>query len=473
MRKAPGFWHQDAAARVLLFLVLAPIMALSQTGGLVSAPAKPKPHVSFDGPALTFDMPDVLVGVAEYEEGPTGTTVLDFAKPVKAAVDVRGGGPGTINTDALRLAYDESFVNAIVLSGGSSYGLSAATGVANAFKDAITDPGSWQNVATVPGAIIFDLDDRRFNDVTPDDALGRAALNAARTGWCPLGARGAGRFAETGAYFGIQQHSGQGAAFRRSGETKVLVVTVINADGLVVDRNGQVLRCAQPVNGRCGSIAEMLSAHLASLVNSRQARVSSRKSQGLTANTTVTVVVTNRALPFWALQRLAVQVHTSMGRAIQPFSMSDDGDTLFAVTTGEAKGAEISDEDLGNLGVLASETAWDAILASLPVLAVATPHTDAVFSLPILDGITGRYAFAPDAIAELRRSGTTLVLELTGRTNDYLSAGQPVTLTPVAKDEFELTGPRQDRLHIDRDTGGGIVGITINPGLWPLHAVRK
>src|SRR5271163_1419109 len=77
------------------------------------------PRVSFDGPALTYDFPAVRIGVAEYEEGPTGATVLLFRKPVMAAVDVRGGAPGTVLTDALRLAYDEPFVNAITLAGGS------------------------------------------------------------------------------------------------------------------------------------------------------------------------------------------------------------------------------------------------------------------------------------------------------------------------------------------------------------------
>ena len=124
--------------------------------------------------------------------------MLYFPTPVVAAVDVRGGAPGTVNTDVLRLAYDDPVANAIVLSGGSSYGLSAATGVANALKDMITDAGNFDDVAVVAGAIIFDLGDRRFNTITPDEELGRAALAGARAGWFPLGARGAGRFAMQG-----------------------------------------------------------------------------------------------------------------------------------------------------------------------------------------------------------------------------------------------------------------------------------
>jgi 6-aminohexanoate-oligomer endohydrolase len=467
MRFTLRLMPRNAAAYALFALV--PLVVYSQDAVSV----RPDPHVSFDGPALSFDFPEVQVGVAEYEDGPTGATVLLFPKPVMAAVDTRGGSPGTVDTDILRLAYDEAFVNAITLAGGSSYGLSVATGVANALKERIANPGDLDNIPVVPGAIIFDIGDYRYNAVTPDERLVRAALDAARSGWVPLGARGAGRFAMQGFYFDDQQHSGQGAAFRQSGETKVLVVTVVNASGSVVDRSGRVLRCAHPVAGDCGSISERIAKHLAALGATKHADATPGKHSGLTANTTITVVVTNKPLPFWALQRLAVQVHTSMARAIQPFSMSEDGDTLFAVTTGEPKGATISDDDLGDLGALASETAWDAILATAPALPPVAPRTDVTLTPAMADACIGRYEFAPGAIAELRRNGDGLEIEVPGRNSLYIPAGKWVPLTLVASDEFELVTPRADRLHIDRDAHGRIVGLTINPGPWPVHAVRK
>jgi len=476
MRFTPGFLPWSATACVLTFLSLAAPVAVSQD----AAKSKPKPHVSYEGPALTFDFPGVKIGVAEYEEGPTGTTVLYFPTPVVAAVDVRGGAPGTLNTEGLRLAYDDpsAGVNAIVLSGGSSYGLSAATGVANALKDMISDSGNFDDVATVAGAIIFDLGDRRFNTITPDEELGRAALASARVGWFPLGARGAGRFAMQGLGSEIPQHSGQGAAFRQSGDTKVLVVTVNNG-GLVVDRKGQVMRCLHPVDGQCGSIADAITAYLATLGKPKQAEADferkRRSPQGLTRNTTITIVVTNKSLPVWALQRLGVQVHNSMARGDQPMAEGDDGDTLFTVTTGKAVGATISDEDMDHLGILASETAWDALLASLPQLLPKTPRTNVVLAPKELDSIVASYAFSPDAVAVVRRKGTALEIELTGHTksSNYLSVGRPALLTAVAKDEFEIAGPREGRLHIDRDAHGAIIGITINPGLWPVPATRK
>ena len=318
-------------------LVLAAYLA---AGSAVAAPmqtpaAGPPPHVSFDGPALSFDFPAVKIGVAEYEEGPTGTTVLYFQKRVLAAIDVRGGAPGTFNSDALHNVHDEAFVNAIVLSGGSAYGLSAAAGVANALKETTPDPGNWRNVAVVAGAIIFDLGDRRYNAVTPDELLGRAALRTARTGWFPLGARGAGSFAMQGGYLGDRQHSGQGAALRQIGNTKVLVVTVVNALGSITDRSGRLLRCSSPLNGQCEPIA----VRLAERLRTAGEKLSDIKlpTDGPTANTTITVVVTNQILPFSALQRLAIQVHNSMARAIQPFGTRVDGDTLFAITTAEVK----------------------------------------------------------------------------------------------------------------------------------------
>jgi L-aminopeptidase/D-esterase-like protein len=440
---------------------------LSATAAATPLPEAPVPHVSFEGPALTFDLANVEVGVAEYEEGPTGATVLYFPKPVKVAVDVRGGNAGTINTDGLRLAYDSPFVHAITLSGGSGYGLSVATGVVSAIKDVTPNPG--RNIPVVTGAILFDLGGRRYNSITPDEKLARAAFANVRPGWFPLGARGAGRFAIQGVFYGPHEHSGQGAAFRQIGKIKVLVVTVVNSDGAIVKRDGHVLRCPHPTNGDCGSIADWMQHHLdyyASLANRAGA---DSKEPGLTTNTTLTVVVTNQALPFSALQRLAVQVHDSMARAIQPFGTEVDGDTLFAVTTGE-----VNDHSLANidLGALASEAAWDAILASAPELPPVTPRSSVGPSRDTLKALVGRYEFAPGVVAQIRLTDSGPELEANGAESLYLKSGQAVGLIAVAPDEFELPGERGDRLRIDRDKHGHISGITLNPGPWPVAARR-
>jgi 6-aminohexanoate-oligomer endohydrolase len=429
----------------------------------------PVPHVSFDGPSLAFDFPGIEIGVAEYEEGPTGATVIVFSNKVMAAVDVRGGAPGTMYTDALRLGLDSPIVNAITLAGGSAYGLAVATGVANALKERAKDPGNWRNIAVVPAAIIFDLGGRRYNSVTPDERLARAALDAMRSGQVPLGARGAGRFAMQGGYFGEFQHSGQGAAFRQSGDIKVLVITVVNALGAIVDRSGQMLRCAHPTAGACGPIAERIASHIASLGVAKTADAEGGKHAGLTANTTITVVVTNQALPHWALQRLAVQVHNSMARAIQPFGTEFDGDTLFAVSTGEIKNAAMSGPDLG---ALASEAAWDAVLSSAPALPVAAARSEVHLTSAAGELYRGRYELAPGAVAEVRAAGAGLEIEVAGRASLYLPADKWVALTPVGQDEFELATPRADRLRFDRGASLRIEGLTIDPGPWPIRGRR-
>ena len=417
---------------------------------------------------LQFDFPGLRIGVAEYEDGPTGATVFQFKEPVMAAVDVRGGAPATINTDLLRLAYDEPFVHAISFAGGSSYGLAAATGVADAIKERTPNAGAWERIATVAGAIIFDLGDRRYTTVTPDYELGRRALASAREGVFPLGARGAGRFAMQGSYFGAPAHSGQGGAFAQAGPTRVLVFTVVNARGTIVDREGHVVRCGIPGRDGCGSVAERLAKKRGTLSASAEEHAGST-SAGPTANTTITLVVTNQKLPFWALQRLAVQVHNSMARAIQPFGTMNDGDSLFAVTTAEIENPKLSPVDLS---VLASETAWDAVLASVPVLPPAGPVEPVTLSAQTLDAFAGEYDLGSGARASVRREGTGLRIVGGDRGSLYLPKGKTLDLRPVSAVEFLLDTPRADRLRFERSSGGEVVGFVINPGPWPIAAKR-
>ncbi len=434
------------------------------------APAPPAHAITSaaGGRELTFDFPGVEIGTAQYEDGPTGTTVLYFPKHALVAVDVRGGAPGTINSDAARLEADEGFVSAVVLSGGSAYGLSAATGVSNALKDRSPDPGNWRNVAVVLGAIIFDVGDRRYNAITPDDALGRAALANAVVGRIPLGAVGGGRFALQGGYFD-RQYSGQGAAFRQIGDTKILVVTIVNAVGSIVDRAGNVARCSHPVNGSCGPISERLSAHLAALGAPKKADVALQGGDGLTANTTITAVITNQAMSFGSLQRLGIQVHNSMARAIQPFGTQFDGDTLFAVSTAEVKNSPLPPIVVATA---ASEVAWDAILASLPELPPPAASSGARPTAAFLEAAAGHYEFVPGVTADVVRRGDALEITVTGRDSMYLPAGKPTVLEPVSASAFELKTPRADPVEFDVDRRGKVEGFTISPHGWPVHARR-
>ena len=398
---------------------------------------------------LTFDFPAVHIGIAEYESGPTGATVFHFPKPVMVAVDVRGGSPASINTDTLRLTYDEPYIDAITFAGGSSYGLSVATGVAAELKDRSANAGDWTNIPTVTGAIIFDLGVRRFNTVVPDSDLGRGALRNAKSNVFELGARGAGRFAMQSGYFGdaARTYSGQGAAFRQLGNVKVVVFTVVNSLGSIVDRNGTIVRCT---SAPCGRIVERLEAAAGRIQRAAETQP--------TENTTLTLVLTNQKLPVWALQRLAVQVHTSMARAIQPFHTTRDGDILFAATTGEVE----NDLAVEDLGVIASEVAWDAVLSSVPQLDPADTRPVIELDAAALDRLTGRYEFAPGATATVTREGSRLFIETT-KNSIYFPDKKRVALDAVSRTEFRA---RNVRITFDAN------GLTLNPGHWPVRAKR-
>jgi len=186
-------------------------------------------NTAVNGPVLTFDWPAIEIGIGSYEEGPTGLTIFRFPGRVMAAVDVRGGAPGTVNTDILRLGYSDPFTDAIVFAGGSTYGEEAITAVQTGLMDDGSHNGDWKKVTTSAGAIIYDFLDHRLSDIYPDKRLAQAALHNLRAGVFPLGAQGAGRAAVQGTLFECNAHSGQGGSFRQIGDTKIAVFTVVNA----------------------------------------------------------------------------------------------------------------------------------------------------------------------------------------------------------------------------------------------------
>jgi L-aminopeptidase/D-esterase-like protein len=348
-------------------------------------------NTAIDGPVLTFDWPAIEVGVGSYEEGPTGVTVIRFPKRASMMVDVRGGAPGTVNTDILRLGYSRPFTDAIVFSGGSAYGEETITAVATGLKDDGIRSGDFTDVAIVPGAIIYDFGGRRFNEIYPDKRLAQAALRAIRPGVFPLGAQGAGRMAMQGGYFGCNAHSGQGGAFRQIGAVKIAAFTVVNAYGAVTDRAGRLVACNRPKSwGNLTATSELLR-NLPQSLNANWDAAAVAPDAGGTRNTTISLIVTNQKLDTASLQRMAVQVHTSMARAIQPFSTSEDGDTLFAASTQEVD----SEFRPVTLTTIASEVMWDAVLASVPDNATSPPPAakPATVSADKLAAYAGTYEF--------------------------------------------------------------------------------
>lgn len=451
----------------LIFGLIATSVALGQ------ASADPVPRTYAEGRKLAFDFPGMKVGIAEYDEGPTGTTVFYFPGSAKGAVDVRGGAPGDVNAAVLMNARDAKLVQAVVFSGGSWYGLSAATGVANGIKDLKTEQGDPDFIAGVVGAIIFDVGGRRFSRITPDDRLGKAALQSAAEGWFPLGARGAGRSAMQGYYYlrgdGADRyanwpHSGQGGAFRTFGPTKVGVFTVVNALGTIVDRDGRMVRCER--NGKtnqCPMIRDKLKA-FAPIGGGTDSPPT-----GPTGNTTLTLVVTNQKLPFWALQRLAVQVHGSMSRGIQPFATEADGDVLFAVSTDEVDNPELSPMDLG---VLASELAWDAILSSVPEVSPALALRKAQRDGDALRRFSGSYDFYGGGVLTIAYEAGLLRASFQGNGRMFFDKDRTYRLAAAENGQFVIDAPARDVIRFE-ESDGRVSGLTMNPGPWPIRAARR
>jgi L-aminopeptidase/D-esterase-like protein len=313
------------------------------------------PRTVMDGPALAFDFPGLQVGVAEYEEGPTGCTVILVPKGAALAIDVRGGSVGLTGGDY-------TWTHAICLAGGSLYGLEAASGV-SAELFAQRAYATRGNFALVSGAIIYDFH-RRDTAIYPDKALGRAAVRAAREGWFPLGPRGAGRSAGVGGLFSERYRGeacGQGASFGQFGPLKVAVFTVVNATGAIVDRSGTMVRgCLDPATGERAHPLALAQQSMRAFAEQHPTQ-DDQPAAGPTENTTLTVLVTNLKLGPHYLRQFGRQVHTSMARAIQPFQTQRDGDVLFALSTNEV---EIPNADGFLLAIAASELAWDAVLAS-------------------------------------------------------------------------------------------------------------
>ncbi|MFO1061303.1 MAG: P1 family peptidase [Dongiaceae bacterium] len=416
------------------------------------------PRTRRDGRSLALDFPSLHIGVAEYDEGPTGATVFWFPDRAIGAVDVRGGAPGAYNLDWLRLGYDFPNLDAITIAGGSWYGLGASAGVAAALKDRGHRSGHWANLANVAGAIIYDYGTRRLTPYHPDDRLGRAALEAAAPGAFPLGARGAGRHTMQGSYFGLWLHSGQGGACRSLGPTRIACFSVVNAVGVVADHDGNVACGTQRMAAAERRVADLI-ALVPDKVRTQTGSIMGVRTEMNPANTTISLVVTNQKLNFAQLQRLAIQVHTSMGRCIQPLGTVNDGDILFAVSTAEIDNPALHPTDLATV---ASEVMWSAVLASVPEIVV--PADDAP-PLPA-ERLPGRFTFAPGVGLEVRADPAGLALRIAADRDIFgLPPGTELKATGRRANGFSVGKAFLDEIRFQADESGAI-RLVLNPGPW-------
>ncbi len=289
------------------------------------------------------DVPGVRVGHAHDAGARTGCTVVVFGpEGAVCGVDVRGSAPGTRETDVLAPTAHLEAVHAIVLSGGSAFGLDAAGGVMEELEArGIGFPAGRWRVPIVPAAVIFDLfvgDGSR----RPDRAMGAAALRAASAQPPAEGRVGVGSGASVAKLGGAEraQPSGVGSAAVRYGSAIVGALAVCNALGNVYDPATGTL-----VAGPRGDEPFEVRAALAGPATAPAG-----------SNTTLAVVVTNAALTKAGAQKVAQMAHDGLARAVIPAHLSLDGDTIFACSTGSV------DVPLDLVGVLAADAVARAIV---------------------------------------------------------------------------------------------------------------
>ncbi|SDE73873.1 P1 family peptidase [Kordiimonas lacus] len=461
--------REKQVSHALKALLLSTVLCLPAFAAPVDGQSGLEPVLNAGDNKMTFDWPILKVGTGEYVEGPTGVTVFHFNRKVNVAIDVRGGGPGTVNAPYMNLGYDMAELDTIVFAGGSWYGLEATTAVATALKDdGIRDGDAFSlepNIAMSVGSIIFDFGSRRLNEIYPDKKLAQAAYRAAKTGSFPLGAQGAGRFAKSGGIFGCNAFSGQGGAFRQVGDVKIAAFVVANPYGAITDRDGNLAACYEGESWPGGAkIADLM----ADFPKSRDNDWEGKEASGASAkNTTISLIVTNQKMTPAELKRLAVQVHTSMARGIQPFATLFDGDVLYAVSTAELEEPAFWGPDLG---LLASEVMWDALLASVPAQPeITTPDLGLTPSGEQLAGYAGTYQFSRFASLKVHADGGKLFARANGKRKVYgITHDADTELLPMSDGAF--TAPGRYPLTFRFEGDGTLV---INPGHWQQTGTRK
>ena len=304
---------------------------------MVAAAYRPGPR------NLITDVAELRVGNAQDAALKSGVTVLTADAPFVASVQVMGGAPGTRETDLLAPDKSVAAVDALVLAGGSAYGLDACSGVMEGLR--ATGRGLHLGAALiplVPGAILFDLLNGGAKDWTenPYRALGRAALEAAAADFA-LGTAGAG----TGALAAMHKGGLGSTSLLLSGGGTVGALVAVNPVGSVTTPGERHFWAAPfEMNGEFGGAGPDRAAGLCAPPISAK----SKALFGQRANTTIAIVATDRALTKAQCHRLAVAAHDGIARAIVPAHTPGDGDLVFALTTGSGEPA--SDIELAEIG---------------------------------------------------------------------------------------------------------------------------
>jgi L-aminopeptidase/D-esterase-like protein len=306
------------------------------------------------------DVPGVKVGHWTDLDAATGCTVVLCEAGAMPGVDVRGASPGGHDTDLMKPGYAAQAVHAVVLTGGSLFGMASIPGVVRWCEEqGIGITFARQRIPIVTGAVIFDLNTGR-SDVRPGIEAGYAAAGAAKSGRVAEGTVGAGTGATVAKLMGADRNlkGGIGTASETFGDGFVVgALMVVNAVGDIVDSStGELI--AGP-RGEDGGFVDTIAA-----LRARSRRVPE-------GNTTIGVVATNAKLTKEQTNRLAAIAHDGMARAIRPVHTTGDGDTMFALATGEKEMAATRIIALETLAALAVERAiHKAVLAATSLAGV-------------------------------------------------------------------------------------------------------
>jgi L-aminopeptidase/D-esterase-like protein len=329
--------------------------------------ARPGPYNSLS------DVQGLSIGCAEDAAALTGVTVIVTEARAVCGVDVRGGGPGTRETDALAAENLVDAVDAVVLSGGSVYGLAAADGVAAAMGAegkgfALVDTPGVPRSPIVPAAILYDLangGDKAWGGAPPYAALGRRAY-LARAGNVPLGNFGAGLGARAGALKG-----GQGGAsiITHDGLT-IGALACVNCWGSATMPNSRAF-WAHPfeIDGEFGGVPPP--AHGFDLEDWGGAKVNAQPR----ANTTIACVAVDAELTPAEAKRVAQMASAGIARAIRPVFAPFDGDVVFALATAVRPTPEPRALTIARFGALAADCLARAIARGVHAAETVGPHT--------------------------------------------------------------------------------------------------
>ncbi len=305
------------------------------------------------------DVEGIRVGHFTDTRRPTGCTVILYERGAVAGVDVRGSAPGTRETDLLKPTNLVDRVNAIVLSGGSAFGLDTATGVMRYLEE--HDAGfatAAGKVPIVPAAILYDLG---VGDpkIRPTAESGYQACKTAASGPVAEGNVGAGAGATVGKLSGGRPMKGGigTASIKLTEGLVVAAIVAVNCTGDVIDpRSGKIVAGARTSDGKGFlDIARTLRSGRGVTLTG------GRGGAGAGENTTIGVVATNARFDKTQMTKVAEMAHDGLARAINPAHTLYDGDTLFALSTGTSTVSA----NLTAIGALAAEVVTDAILRAV------------------------------------------------------------------------------------------------------------